>query len=192
MRSWINTSQKELFDKAQCEDIIKMGKQYAQQDGTVGKDSEIFEKRISTISWIPIEFNQQGQLHPMYQRLHQIVNNLNQTYFHFDDVNITEPAQYTEYTEGGFYDWHIDCPIYDQSEPMRKISMTLLLNDPSEFEGGELELMEDKLVSVADTQAKLKQGQAIFFASFLRHRVKPVTKGVRKSLVMWFTGKYFK
>ena len=192
MRSWINTSQKELFDKAQCEDIIKMGKQYAQQDGTVGKDSEIFEKRISTISWIPIEFNQQGQLHPMYQRLHQIVNNLNQTYFHFDDVNITEPAQYTEYTEGGFYDWHIDCPIYDQSEPMRKISMTLLLNDPSEFEGGELELMEDKLVSVADTQAKLKQGQAIFFASFLRHRVKPITKGVRKSLVMWFTGKYFK
>ena len=192
MRSWINTSQKELFDKAQCEDIIKMGKQYAQQDGTVGKDSEVFEKRISTISWIPIEFNQQGQLHPMYQRLHQIVNNLNQTYFHFDDVNITEPAQYTEYTEGGFYDWHIDCPIYDQSEPMRKISMTLLLNDPSEFEGGELELMEDKLVSVADTQAKLKQGQAIFFASFLRHRVKPVTKGVRKSLVMWFTGKYFK
>ena len=128
----------------------------------------------------------------MYQRLHQIVNNLNQTYFHFDDVNITEPAQYTEYTEGGFYDWHIDCPVYDQSEPMRKISMTLLLNDPSEFEGGELELMEDKLVSVADTQAKLKQGQAIFFASFLRHRVKPVTKGVRKSLVMWFTGKYFK
>ena len=192
MRSWINTSQKELFDKAQCEDIIKMGKQYAQQDGTVGKDSEIFEKRISTISWIPIEFNQQGQLHPMYQRLHQIVNNLNQTYFHFDDVNITEPAQYTEYTEGGFYDWHIDCPIYDQSEPMRKISMTLLLNDPSEFEGGELELMEDNLVSVADTQAKLKQGQAIFFASFLRHRVKPITKGVRKSLVMWFTGKYFK
>jgi len=192
MRSWINTSQKEIFDKAQCEDIIKMGKQYAQQDGTVGKDSEVFEKRISTISWIPIEFNQQGQLHPMYQRLHQIVNNLNQTYFHFDDVNITEPAQYTEYTEGGFYDWHIDCPIYDQSEPMRKISMTLLLNDPSEFEGGELELMEDKLVSVADTQAKLKQGQAIFFASFLRHRVKPVTKGVRKSLVMWFTGKYFK
>nr|BAR35455.1 Uncharacterized iron-regulated protein (PiuC) [uncultured Mediterranean phage uvMED] len=192
MRSWINTSQKEIFDKAQCEDIIKMGKQYAQQDGTVGKDSEVFEKRISTISWIPIEFNQQGQLHPMYQRLHQIVNNLNQTYFHFDDVNITEPAQYTEYTEGGFYDWHIDCPVYDQSEPMRKISMTLLLNDPSEFEGGELELMEDKLVSVADTQAKLKQGQAIFFASFLRHRVKPVTKGVRKSLVMWFTGKYFK
>tara|TARA_B100000902_G_scaffold374522_1_gene403570 strand:- start:338 stop:916 length:579 start_codon:yes stop_codon:yes gene_type:complete len=192
MRSWINTSQKEIFDKAQCEDIIKMGKQYAQRDGTVGKDSEIFEKRISTISWIPIEFNQQGQLHPMYQRLHQIVNNLNQTYFHFDDVNITEPAQYTEYTEGGFYDWHIDCPVYDQSEPMRKISMTLLLNDPSEFEGGELELMEDKSVAVADTQAKLKQGQAVFFASFLRHRVKPVTKGVRKSLVMWFTGKYFK
>ena len=186
MRSWINTSQKELFDKAQCEDIIKMGKQYAQQDGTVGKDSEIFEKRISTISWIPIEFNQQGQLHPMYQRLHQIVNNLNQTYFHFDDVNITEPAQYTEYTEGGFYDWHIDCPIYDQSEPMRKISMTLLLNDPSEFEGGDLELM------APGKFAELKQGHAIIFASFLNHRVNPVRRGVRQSLVCWFGGKPFR
>ena len=193
MRSWINTSQKEIFDKAQCEDIIKMGNQYAQQDATVGGTKDIVEfKRVSKISWIPIEFNQQGQLHPMYQRLQHIVNNLNQTYFHFDDVNLTEPAQYTEYPEGGFYDWHIDCSVHDQKEPMRKISMTLLLNDPSEFEGGELELLEANETSVTDTQAKLKQGQAIFFASFLRHRVRPVTRGIRKSLVLWFTGRYFK
>ena len=64
--------------------------------------------------------------------------------------------------------------------------MTLLLSNPSTFEGGELEFMDDK------KSVKLKQGQAIFFASWLRHRVKPVTKGERKSLVMWFGGPPFK
>jgi predicted 2-oxoglutarate/Fe(II)-dependent dioxygenase YbiX len=56
---------------------------------------------------------------------------------------ITEPAQFTEYPEGGFYDWHMDTDVDCAHEPpVRKISMTcLLLNDQSEFEGGDLELM---------------------------------------------------
>ena len=64
--------------------------------------------------------------------------------------------------------------------------MTLLLSPPNEFEGGELEIM------AKDKVAKIKQGHAVFFASFLRHRVAPVTKGTRKSLVMWFGGPPFK
>ena len=60
------------------------------------------------------------------------------------------------------------------------------LNHESEFEGGELELFAEGNV------APLKQGHAIFFASFLQHRVTPVTKGVRKSLVVWFGGTPFK
>ena len=96
-------------------------------------------------------------------------------------------AQYTEYPEGGFYDWHVDNDVNMQHEPpVRKISMTCLLSPESEFEGGDLELMKEGKV------AKIKQGQAVFFASFIRHRVKPVTKGNRKSLVMWFGGTPFK
>ena len=72
--------------------------------------------------------------------------------------------------------------------PIRKISMTLLLSDPSEFSGGDL-LFADAGLS---TPIPLKQGQAIFFASFLRHKVAPVKKGIRKSLVMWFGGPPFK
>ena len=60
--------------------------------------------------------------------------------------------------------------------------MKLLLNDPSEFEGGDLEVIGPGKF------AKLKQGHAIMFASFLNHRVAPVTKGVRQSLVVWFGG----
>ena len=64
--------------------------------------------------------------------------------------------------------------------------MTCLLSDPSTFTGGELEFMEKNKIP------NLKQGQAIFFASFLRHRVAPVKKGTRRSLVMWFGGQPFK
>ena len=55
-------------------------------------------------------------------------------------MTLTEPAQYTEYPEGGFYDWHMDSDINcAQEPPVRKISMTCLLSDPeNEFEGGDL------------------------------------------------------
>ena len=64
--------------------------------------------------------------------------------------------------------------------------MTCLLSPESEFEGGDLELIKE------GQHAKLKQGHAIFFASFIRHRVVPVIRGNRKSLVMWFGGPPFK
>ena len=64
--------------------------------------------------------------------------------------------------------------------------MTLLLSPENQFEGGDLELMAPgKFI-------KLKQGHAIMFASFLNHRVNPVIRGVRQSLVMWFGGTPFK
>ena len=64
--------------------------------------------------------------------------------------------------------------------------MTLLLSNENEFEGGGLELVSP------GKKAKLTQGNAIFFASFISHRVAPVTRGVRKSLVVWFGGTPFK
>ena len=111
----------------------------------------------------------------------------NNNHFGFEGMQLTEPAQYTEYPTGGFYDWHIDSDVNCQHEPpVRKISMTCLLSPESEFEGGGLELMSEGKI------ARPKQGQAIFFASFVRHRVVPISKGNRKSLVMWFGGPSFK
>ena len=115
------------------------------------------------------------------------IQKANENHFGFGDIQVTENAQFTEYPEGGFYDWHMDCDVNMEHEPpVRKISMTLLLNDPSEFEGGDLELM------APGKFAELKQGHAIIFASFLNHRVNPVTKGMRQSLVCWFGGKPFR
>jgi PKHD-type hydroxylase len=140
------------------------------------------KKRVTTISWIPFQ-----EMVNMYRDLDKFIQAANENHFGFGDVRVTENAQFTEYPVGGFYDWHMDCDINMQHEPpVRKISMTLLLNDPSEFEGGHLEL------GAPGKFGELKQGHAIAFASFINHRVQPVTRGVRQSLVVWFGGKPFR
>ena len=185
-KSWIIQTTEPLFTPEQCREIIASGRAQPPQKAKVGMDKPgggtDAEKRITTVSWIP--FKEMGH---MYQDLNRFIQRANENHFGFGDIKITENAQFTEYPEGGFYDWHMDCDVIMGHEPpVRKISMTLLLNDPSEFEGGDLQLMGP------DKSAPLKQGHAICFASFLNHRVKPVTKGMRQSLVVWFGGKPFR
>ena len=172
-----------LFTPEQCQKIIEAGRSQPRQDASVGqgkKEGGVIDTntRTSHISWIPFK-----TMPEMYKNIETIMKKTNGNHFGFDDVQITEQAQYTEYPPGGFYDWHMDSDINFAHEPtVRKISMTCLLSHESEFEGGELQIERDK------NKVKLVQGQAIFFASFLLHRVAPVTRGVRKSLVMWFGG----
>ncbi len=125
----------------------------------------------------------------MYKVVERQLAIVNLNHFMFDGVRLTEPAQFTEYPKGGFYDWHMDLNAFGQTgdHPIRKISMTCLLSDPADFSGGDLAFDDAKKKNI-----KLTQGQAIFFASFMRHRVEPVKKGVRHSLVMWFGGPPFK
>ena len=174
-----------IFTPEQCQLIINAGRSEPVQDGQVGGGNAGVidtKTRTSHISWIP--FNKMPE---MYQTLEQIMHKTNNNHFGFEGMRITEQAQYTEYPAGGFYDWHIDSDVVGINEPpVRKISMTCLLSHESEFEGGGLELMSDGKI------ARPKQGQAIFFASFIRHRVVPITKGIRRSLVMWFGGPSFK
>jgi PKHD-type hydroxylase len=180
-KSYIVETTTPLFTPEQCKLIIEAGRTQPKQDGQVGGGSGgtvDTKTRTSYISWIP--FNKMPE---MYKRIEQIMIATNSNHFGFDGMRLTEPAQYTEYPEGGFYDWHIDSDLNCQHEPpVRKISMTCLLSDETEFEGGGLELMSEGKI------ARPKQGHAIFFASFVRHRVVPVTRGNRKSLVMWFGG----
>jgi len=175
-----------VFSPAQCQDIINMGESLKKEQAQVGtsqpEGKQDTEKRITTISWIPFK-----KLPEMYQILETLVHRTNGNHFGFDGIQLAEPAQYTHYPVGGFYGWHTDNDVMGKNEPpVRKISMTLLLSSPNEFEGGDLELMDQ------GKSAKLKQGQAVFFASFIPHRVIPVTRGERKSLVMWFGGPSFR
>ena len=187
-KSFIVETTNPIFTPQQCQMIIEAGRAEPKQNAEVGSKEGIKGGRIDTktrtshISWIPFK-----KMTDMYRDIERIMKTTNGNHFGFDGMTLTEYAQYTEYPEGGFYDWHIDSDLNCQNEPpVRKISMTCLLSPQNEFEGGDLELVKK------GQAVKLIQGQAVFFASFIRHRIAPVTRGNRKSLVMWFGGTPFK
>ena len=99
---------------------------------------------------------------------------------HWDlDITGLEDLQLTEYNGGGHYDWHTDCdPFLKQNDLHRKVTAVLMLTGELEFEGLQL--------------PKLKKGDVIVFPSVLKHRVAPVESGLRRTLVCWTTGPYFK
>ena len=187
-KSYIVQTSGPMFTPLQCKMVIEAGREQPRNDAQVGSGEGIkggvidTKTRTSHISWIPF-----SKMPEMYKQIEKTMLQTNGNHFGFDGMRLTEFAQYTEYPEGGFYDWHVDNDVNCENEPpVRKISMTCLLSPENEFEGGDLELIKP------GQAVKLKQGQAAFFASFIRHRVAPVTKGVRRSLVMWFGGTPFK
>ena len=88
--------------------------------------------------------------------------------------------------DGGHYDWHMDTGPDQFSR--RKISITVQLSDPSEYEGGDLQLK----INSGHQNTPKGFGTVVIFPSYLLHRVTPVTGGLRKSLVLWITGPAFK
>jgi len=178
-----------IFTPEQCQNIIDMGHQQKAEEAKVGskkgsKEGKYDTKmRITTISWIPFK-----EMPDMYKIIERTMKQVNGNHFGYEGMTITEPAQFTEYPKGGFYDWHMDADVNCQYEPpVRKVSMTILLSPQNEFEGGDLEFMSE-----GNKPPQLLQGQAIFFCSLIRHRVAKVKKGMRRSLVMWFGGPPFK
>ena len=130
-----------------------------------------------------------------------------QPFVHIANVNAgwnfkwdaSESCQFTKYKINQFYDWHIDT-FKPQNNRQRKISMTCQLTDGSEYEGGELQFdfrdyspnLRDESNHLVTIEEILPKGTVVVFPSFLWHRVQPVTKGTRYSLVMWNLGEAFK
>ena len=183
-KKWVVETQGPVFTQKLCQEIIDLGKTLQREKGTVfeDKNSDHALARQSTVSWLPFD-----KMQPMYDDINNFIQKTNRNHFGFGDIQIREQAQVTEYIKGDFYNWHTDTALdMDVEPPVRKLSMTLLLNDPSEFDGGELQIAGAKNTKL------MKQGHATIFASFLQHTVTPVTRGVRRSLVMWFGGEPFK
>jgi PKHD-type hydroxylase len=131
----------------------------------------------------------------MFDRLNAWTAKMNDEYFGLT-LNGYDYIQYSEYTkeDAGHFGWHVDLfwgenPPSDMVEP-RKLSMSLLLNEPGrDFDGGEFEFINSN--PHKPERVELTRGRAIFFPSYLLHRVRPVFTGVRKSLVIWATGPKF-
>jgi PKHD-type hydroxylase len=117
--------------------------------------------------------------------LWKYVKAANENAFYCQVENICD-IQFTEYhsNKGGHYDWHIDVNWDGDDFRDRKLSVTVQLSDPSEYEGGGFEFAECQTPDASSRQ----KGTVLVFPSYLQHRVLPITSGTRKSLVAWFEG----
>jgi len=177
-----------------CNDIIKYALAKRKKQATV-KDAQTKEQledqkivvRDGKVVWLNDKW--------IYDSIRPFINSANKkTGWNFK-VDAIEDLQFTIYNELDYYNWHVDqnASPYKNGK-IRKISMSILLNDPSDFEGGELQfdlrnsLQGDPVLHTIDLNI---QGSLVVFPSFLWHRVKPVKKGTRYSLVCWSQGKAF-
>lgn len=187
------------FTPEECGAIVDYGSQFPVQAGKVGHGGAQVERdmRKSSIRWLP---RNDINLQFLFDRLILRCLKANDAcfrlelsdypYLRFTNAQLTEyrapdPDQYSE--AGGKYDWHEDnCWITPTPRAFdRKISCVLQLSKPEDYEGGKLELEHESPAG----DAFIHQGDLIFFPSHLRHRVTPVTRGTRHSLVLWFEGR---
>lgn len=140
--------------------------------------------RRSRVLWLP----QNREHAPIYQLVFDIVNRLNAQVFGLELLGVDEPFQVATYTaeEEGFYGWHVD--IGPGRLAHRKLSLVVPLSDPKSYSGGEFEVFYDE----APKQIEMPLGRVLLFPSYLLHRVRPVTRGVRRSLVLWIAGPPFR
>jgi len=153
------------------------------EDSSVVIDGEAYASadRRSKQTWMP----SRHWLESVCVRAVQIAND---AYFHFDLTDISGGIQYTVYDKNDHFDWHRDGTwnMVEDNLAQRKLSVSLLLSDPSEYEGGELEFIEEQ-TDVA-TSLKPQRGTAIVFPSWVKHRVAPIKSGQRISCVGWYLG----
>jgi len=190
-----------------CDDIIKYGLSKSEVMARVGgyngeklsktQINDMKRKRDSDVVWMDDAW--------IYKELQPFVNLANKNAGWNFNWERSESCQFTKYKLNQYYDWHCDSyslPYTEGSSKgmIRKLSMTCQLTDGSEYKGGELEFdfrqydphMRDESKHIQKATEILPKGSIIVFPSFVWHRVKPVTKGTRYSLVMWSTGYPYK
>jgi PKHD-type hydroxylase len=193
-----------------CDDIVRYGLSQKEvlartggfQDKKLSKDEMAILKRRrhSNVTWLDDTW--------IYKEIQPYVSLANKNASWNFEWDWSEPLQFTKYKLNQYYDWHCDSynKPYDiknnknQNGKIRKLSMTLQLTDGSEYEGGELEFdfrnydppLRDESKHLRQAKEILSKGSIIVFPSFVWHRVKPVRKGTRYSLVMWCLGYPFK
>ncbi len=171
-----------------CNRIIEECERLQPMEANVGSDSATntvnTSVRRSEVRWA-------GQIEWIHKLVYGFATRANRQAFGFD-ISYLEDIQYTIYngTDQGYYDWHHDTFWAGNTSFDRKISVTIQLSDPTEYEGGQFLL--DPMYEQPDPKALAQRGTVFCFPSPIRHTVMPVTSGVRKSLVAWIEGPKFR
>ena len=136
--------------------------------------------RSSMIHWMNNE-EYKDFLMPIYDIISRNVRMINDGMWRYNYEGYGV-FQYSEYTEGDHFNWHID-QIEIKGES-RKISFSIGISDESEYEGGDLGFK----AAEEEDYYKIGRGDIIAFPSWMLHKVTPVTKGKRRVLVGWGEG----
>lgn len=170
---------KQQIPIAICETIIEEGCKLKLQQAEVGsKEQAIINENIrkttvgffSWDSWIGAICN-------------HYAHRANTSSWNFQISGQQDP-QFAVYGNNEYYNFHEDSSKFENN--MRKLSLVISISDPNTYEGGEFEFFDGIRPDIKD------QGSILVFPSFIQHRVTPVTKGTRYSLVNWFYGEQFR
>lgn len=172
-----------VFSREECQEIVRIGNTKVLEPalttelGAENKASDYRQSSITFFDTIDCPW--------MVNRLVELTNDVNEGYFKFDVWGYAERFQFAEYTTGQYYKTHID-KMYGGA--IRKLSMVLQLTDPTEYDGGDVQLLETE----DPVTLNRSQGTVLFFPAYTPHRVTNITRGKRNSVVGWTTGKPFK
>jgi PKHD-type hydroxylase len=198
---------KSVIPERICDDISKYGKQLQQQMAVTGGYGDkklnkkqlidLKKKRDSDIVWMSDRW--------VYKEIQPYIHEANAAAGWNFNWDYSESCQFTKYKKGQYYDWHCDSwdrPYHKPEDPnshgkQRKLSVTLSLSDDKDYSGGELEFDmrnkdPDKKANTHVLKEIRSKGSLVVFPSDVWHRVKPVKRGVRHSLVIWNLGSPFK
>lgn len=177
---------KDVFDESEMMMIHQIGEQTLEHKATIqdAVNSHLEDIRKTNIAWI----KRVGDAEKIYSKMAEVTLMVNQQYYGMD-LKQQELLQYTKYDEyGSHYDFHLDTIFGGTNPNVRKLTAILLMSDSKDYEGGDLEFY----VNSKPTKITQEKGKMIFFPSYILHRVTPITKGKRVSLVNWFGGPKFK
>jgi len=172
----------------ECELIINTYKNLKFEQGAV--DANAQDQRKSLVYWI-------REPNTLVRSLFQFLIEANDARFRYSVFNFSQSisndtVQFTVYNETDYYNWHQDILTQEESARKsmsnRKVSLTVNLSDPKSYEGGDLEFFAGEQSPISSNK---KQGSVVCFDSYDWHRVTPVTKGTRYSLVLWIWGPDF-
>lgn len=174
------------FGVDDCNALIKLGELLKFEKAKIGSGgAQVVDEvvRRSSITWM----EPSPRTEWIFSKLNALVGHINWDKFQLD-LRGFDALQYTKYDKTGHYDWHIDIIDRPQNpEEYRKLSIILMLSDPADYDGGELELNPSgnpaKTIVI-----KPNKGDLVLFYSHVPHRVKPVTRGERVTAVTWILG----
>ena len=175
------------FTKQECQSIIALADKLYPIVASVGADEErVVDKKIRSVDLYGIDLTSDTLW--IFDKIGAAVGRANAEHYGYNLTGITHSLQLLHYkaTDNGHYDWHAD--VGRGTSSTRKISVSIPLSDPSDYEGGELNVNDNGMIKTATKQ----QGSIGMFPSFMLHQVAPVTKGERWSLVIWINGPRFR